>query len=90
MRSHQTGTSSYLPVFGDGVPDSNPPSVAGGNQLVTNEEESLCWDVQAEDAFKSTNYLGKRPSSDFKGSKSDETSSYQFHSRCHQDRLPTE
>lgn len=64
--SHLTGSSGYLPVFGDGVPDSNPPRVAGGNQLVTNEEESLCWDVQAEDAFRETTHLGKSPPSDFK------------------------
>lgn len=72
--SHQTGSSGYLPVFGDGVPDSNPSGVAGGNQLVTNEEESLRWDVQAEDAFRQTTHLGKRPSSNFKCSKSDEAS----------------
>lgn len=63
--SHQTGSSGYLPVFGDGVPDSNPPSVAGGNQLVTNEEESLRWDVQAEDPFRESSRSGKNPSGRF-------------------------
>lgn len=84
--SHETGSSGYLPVFGDGVPDSNPPGVAGGNQLVTNEEESLRWDVQAEDAFRDTTHSGKSPSSHFKCN----ISSYQSHSRCHLDRLPKE
>lgn len=59
--SHQTGSSGYLPVFGDSVPNSNPPGVAGGDQLVTNEEESLRWHVQAEDAYRERRRSGKHP-----------------------------
>ncbi|TNN26358.1 hypothetical protein EYF80_063505 [Liparis tanakae] len=44
------GGSTHLPVLGDGVPDPDLPRVAGGDQLVTNEEESLHRHVQTEDA----------------------------------------
>ena len=39
-------------MFGDGVPDPDLPGVAGGDQLVTDEEESLHWHVQAEDTWR--------------------------------------
>lgn len=45
-----TWYSTYLPVFGDSVPNPDLPGVAGGDQLVTNEEERLGRHVEAEDA----------------------------------------
>lgn len=39
-------------MFGDGVPNPDLPRVAGGDQLVTNEEESLYRHVQTEDACR--------------------------------------
>lgn len=50
MKSHQTGSTADLPVFGNSIPNSDFPGVAGGDQLVTNEEKSLHWNIQAEDA----------------------------------------
>lgn len=44
--------STHLPVFGDGVPDADLPGVAGGDQLVTDEEQSLSRNVEAEDACR--------------------------------------
>lgn len=89
--SHQTGSSGYLPVFGDGVPHSNPPGVAGGDQLVTNEEERLCWHVQAEDAFREKRRSGKDPPGRFQMFQvGPNIFSYQSHSRCHLDRSPRE
>lgn len=37
-------------MFGDCVPHPHLPGVAGGDELVTNEEESLSGDVETEDA----------------------------------------
>lgn len=39
-------------MFRDGVPNPDLPGVAGGDQLVTNEEESLHRYVQTEDACR--------------------------------------
>lgn len=39
-------------MFSDGVPDADPPGVAGGDQLVTNKKERLRWNVQAEDTLR--------------------------------------
>lgn len=39
-------------MLGDGVPDTDLPSVAGRDQLVTNEEERLGRNVEAEDAYR--------------------------------------
>ncbi|MEQ2205150.1 hypothetical protein XENOCAPTIV_026819, partial [Xenoophorus captivus] len=44
--------STHLPVFGDSVPNSDLPGVAGGDQLVTNEEESLGRHIEAEHACR--------------------------------------
>lgn len=57
-------------MFGDSIPDSNPSGVAGGDQLVTNEEESLRWNVQAEDTLRKNTKLEKKPCRDLKYSDS--------------------
>lgn len=44
--------STHLPVLGDGVPDTDLPSVAGSDQLVTNKEERLGRNVEAEHACR--------------------------------------
>ena len=37
-----------LPVFGHSVPHPHFPCVAGGNQLIPHEEQSLYWNIEAE------------------------------------------
>ncbi len=43
-----SGDPRYLPVFGDGVPYSHFARVAGGDELVSNEEQSLHRHIQTE------------------------------------------
>lgn len=39
---------THLPVLSDGVPHAHLPGVARGHQLVTDEEESIYGDAEAE------------------------------------------
>lgn len=93
LKRPSESVSTHLPVFGDCVPHPHLPRVAGGDELVTNKEESLSGDIETEDACGEGEtslflLLGTfpeqliEPTSRFPGTL--RRNSYRFHCRCHQ------